>query len=219
MVDVDAAGGDGAVKKILKVLVVGEMGTGKTSLIRQYVQGFFSEFYKTTIGVDFANKDFEWDDHTSISLQLWDIAGQERYGNMTHVYYQEAVAAFVVFDVTRITSLDMVCEWKNDIDSKVFTSEGRPIPCLLLGNKIDLCSDGTWARSQQDMKAFVETNGFIGFFQTSARDGTNIDIAAHTLVRYVIENKIEPHGAKDEKGVNVATPPTKRQGGRECCSR
>ena len=106
---------------VFKVLVVGEMGTGKTSLIRQYVQGFFSEFYKTTIGVDFANKDIEWNNNTTISLQLWDIAGQERYGNMTHVYYQEACAAFVVFDVTRAPSFDLVSNWKNDIDDKVFT--------------------------------------------------------------------------------------------------
>jgi len=216
MVDVDAAAGDGPVRKILKVLVVGEMGTGKTSLIRQYVQGFFSEFYKTTIGVDFANKDFEWDDHTSISLQLWDIAGQERYGNMTHVYYQEAVAAFVVFDVTRITSLDMVTEWKKDIDTKVFTAADKPIPCMLLGNKIDLCPEGKWTKSDAEMQSFVEEHEFIGFYPTSARDGTNIDTAARTLVKYVIDNKIEPHGAKDDHGVDVTAAPAKKEAG-GCC--
>jgi small GTP-binding protein len=99
MVDFTLSDSQDQVKKVLKVLVVGEMGTGKTSLIRQYAQGVFSEFYKTTIGVDFASKDLEWDDHTSIILQLWDIGGQERYGNMTHIYYQEAVAPFVVFVV------------------------------------------------------------------------------------------------------------------------
>jgi small GTP-binding protein len=216
MVDLAAADDQGPVRKILKVLVVGEMGTGKTSLIRQYVQGFFSEFYKTTIGVDFANKDFDWDDHTSISLQLWDIAGQERYGNMTHVYYQEAVAAFVVFDVTRVTSLDMVAEWKKDIDQKVFTSEDKPIPCLLLGNKIDLCQDGRWARSAEEMQDYIDHHGFIGFFTTSARDGTNIDEAAKTLVRYVLEHKIEPHSAKDDKGVDVAAPTGQRDAGSGC---
>jgi small GTP-binding protein len=203
MVDPGIADDGGQIKKILKVLVVGEMGTGKTSLIRQYVQGFFSEFYKTTIGVDFANKDFEWDEHTSISLQLWDIAGQERYGNMTHVYYQEAVAAFVVFDVTRITSLDMVTEWKKDIDSKVFTSEDKPIPCILLGNKIDLCQDGKWAKSDEEMQEFIGNCNFVQFFTTSARDGTNIDTAAKALVKYVLDNKIEPHGANEDHGVDI----------------
>jgi small GTP-binding protein len=216
MVDLTPTDDQGSVKKILKVLVVGEMGTGKTSLIRQYVQGFFSEFYKTTIGVDFANKDFDWDEHTSISLQLWDIAGQERYGNMTHVYYQEAVGAFVVFDVTRITSLDMVPEWKKDIDSKVFTSEEKPIPCLLLGNKIDLCQDGRWAKTEEEMRAFVSHNGFIDFFTTSARNGTNIDEAARTLVKFVLENKIEPPGAKAEK-IDIAAPANRADAGGGCC--
>jgi small GTP-binding protein len=216
MVDVDAAGDASAVKKILKVLVVGEMATGKTSLIRQYVQGFFSEYYKTTIGVDFANKDFEWDDHTSISLQLWDIAGQERYGNMTHVYYEEAVAAFVVFDVTRVNSLDMVPWWKKDIDAKVFTSDDKPIPCILLGNKIDLCEGGRWAKGDDEMQAFIEQHDFIRFFLTSARDGTNIDTAARTLVKYVIDNHIEPQGAK-EQGVDITAAPARGGDSTRCC--
>ena len=137
MVDIAPSDKPEQVKKIIKIIVVGEMGTGKTSLIRQYVQGFFSEFYKTTIGVDFANKDIKRDDNVTISLQLWDIAGQERYGNMTRVYYQEACAAFVVFDVTRKSSLDLSIEWKKDIDEKVLTAQNTPIPSLLLGNKIE----------------------------------------------------------------------------------
>jgi small GTP-binding protein len=216
MVDLTAAEEQGHVKKILKVLIVGEMGTGKTSLIRQYVQGFFSEFYKPTIGVDVANKDFDWDDNTSISLQLWDIAGQERYGNMTHIYYQEAVAAFVIFDVTRVTSLEIVAQWKKDIDLKVLTSEDKPIPCLLLANKIDLCQDGRWARSAEEMQAYVEEHGFIGFFTTSARDGTNTDEAVKTLVKYVLEHKIEPSSAKDDKGVDIAAPTGQRASGGDC---
>jgi GTPase SAR1 family protein len=110
----------------------------------------------------------------------------------------------------------MVSEWKKDIDTKVFTSEDKPIPCLLLGNKIDLCQDGKWAKTPEEMDAFVNANHFIGFFATSARDGTNIDTAARTLVEYVIDKKIEPHGAKDEKGVAIATQPAKREGN-GCC--
>jgi small GTP-binding protein len=217
MVDLVPSDAHGQVKKILKVLVVGEMGAGKTSLVRQYVQGFFSEFYKTTIGVDFASKELEWDSNLSISLQLWDIAGQERYGNMTHVYYQEAVAALVVFDVTRISSLEMVGEWKKDIDNKVFTSDDKPIPCVLLGNKIDLCQDGKWNKTKEEMDALVGQLGFIGFFETSARDGTNIDNAAKFLVKYVLDNKIEPSSARDDKGVDLKMAPAgKKSSG--CCS-
>jgi small GTP-binding protein len=201
------------VKRIFKVLVVGEMGTGKSCLIRKYTKGLFSEFYKATIGVDFANKDIPWDDHTTVSLQLWDIAGQERRGSMTHIYYQEAVAAFIVFDLTRLTTLDMVEGWKQDIDAKVFTSEDKPIPCLMLGNKVDLCKTQRHGKSAEEISAMAQEWGFVGYFETSAKDGTNIDAAVEALVRYLIENKIEPHG--ESHGVDVgAEPPQKAKG---CC--
>lgn len=81
---------------IQRLTSLGELGTGKTSFIKQYVHKFFSQNYRATIGVDFALKVLNWDQSTIIRLQLWDIAGQERFGNMTRVYYKEAVGAFIV---------------------------------------------------------------------------------------------------------------------------
>jgi small GTP-binding protein len=198
---VDIVPGQGRVKKILKVIVVGEPATGKTSLIRQYVRGFFSEFYKMTIGVDFANKEFEWDDATTVSLQLWDIAGQERHGNMARVYFQEAVGALVVFDVTRLSTFDSVVDWKKCIDSGLFTATGDPIPCVLLGNKIDLCQNSKRSKSDEEMDAYIRENGFIQFFVTSAREGLNIDEAAKALVKHILDHKIEAWGGNDDEGV------------------
>jgi Ras-related protein Rab-32 len=136
--------------------VIGELGTGKTSIIKRYVHQFFSQHYRATIGVDFALKVLTWDQNTIIRLQLWDIAGslkkklkikpsfkyflltsgQERFGNMTRVYYKEAVGAFIVFDVTRTATFEAVLKWKADLDSKVQLPDGTPIPCVLLANKV-----------------------------------------------------------------------------------
>lgn len=99
--------------------MVGDIDCGKTSVIKRYVHNTFSHNYKATIGVDFALKVLPWPDNTIIRLQLWDIAGQERYSNMTRVYYREAVGALIVFDVTRPKTFDAVAKWKKDIDSKV----------------------------------------------------------------------------------------------------
>jgi Ras-related protein Rab-32 len=147
---------------LYKILVIGELGTGKTSFIKRYVHQFFSQNYRATIGVDFALKVLNWDQDTIIRLQLWDIAGeclynwlffayvenisnyiifcggsgQERFGNMTRVYYKEAVGAFIVFDVTRSATFDAVIKWKQDLDSKVQLADGSPIPCILLANKV-----------------------------------------------------------------------------------
>ena len=62
--------------------------------------------------------------------------GQERFGNMTRVYYKEAVGAFIVFDVTRVSTFEAVAKWKHDLDSKVQLPNGSPIPAVLLANKV-----------------------------------------------------------------------------------
>lgn len=126
----------GKKEHLYKILVIGELGTGKTSFIKRYVHQFFSNNYRATIGVDFALKVIPWDENTIVRLQLWDIAGQERFGNMTRVYYKEAVGAFIVFDVTRAATFEAVRKWKQDLDSKVQLADGSNIPCMLLANKV-----------------------------------------------------------------------------------
>lgn len=64
------------------------------------------------------------------------IQGQERFGNMTRVYYKEASGALVVYDITRATTFDGITKWKQDLDSKVGLADGRPIPSVLLANKV-----------------------------------------------------------------------------------
>ncbi|CAG0897810.1 unnamed protein product [Cyprideis torosa] len=120
---------------LYKILVIGELGTGKTSIIKRYVHQFFSQHYRATIGVDFALKVLNWDANTVIRLQLWDIAGQERFGNMTRVYYKEAVGCFIVFDASRTSTFEAVLKWKQDLDNKVVLPDGSSIPCVLLANK------------------------------------------------------------------------------------
>lgn len=172
---------------LLKVLVVGEASTGKTSFIKRYVHQFFSRAYKATIGVDFALKTLQYDENTLVRLQLWDIAGQERFGSMTRVYYKDAVGAFIVFDVNVPKTFDAVARWKADLDSKVSLSDGSKIPCLLLANKCDLVK-----RSEKDEEALREyskRNGFIGCLYTSPKDNINVEQAARLLVREIMRRQ------------------------------
>ncbi|OHS97297.1 Ras family protein [Tritrichomonas foetus] len=185
-------------QRVLKIIVVGDMGTGKTSLIRQFVEGNFSEFYKITIGVDFANKIVQCNENTTVDIQLWDIAGQERFGNMTGVYYRESVGAIVVFDVMRNATFDMTKVWKKDIDEKVQTAEGQPVPTLLLGNKIDLMTkNADWEQRRTEIEEYTKENNFLAFFETSAKDGTNLHESIMTLVDYIVKNNIESESSRD----------------------
>ena len=69
----------------------------------------------------------KYNENTVVRLQLWDIAGQERFGNMTRVYYRDAAAAFIVFDLTRRGTFEAVRKWKEDLDTKVITSDGQKV--------------------------------------------------------------------------------------------
>ncbi|XP_037081970.1 ras-related protein Rab-38-like isoform X2 [Pollicipes pollicipes] len=173
---------------LYKILIIGELGTGKTSIIKRYVHQFFSAHYRATIGVDFALKVLHWDPNTIIRLQLWDIAGQERFGSMTRVYYKEAVAAFIVFDVSRSVTFDAIMKWKNDLDEKVQLPSGEPVPCVLLANKSDLTKEGLVA-SPEKMAEWVEQHGFAGWFETSAKENTGIEEASNFLVTKILAHE------------------------------
>ncbi|XP_062372318.1 ras-related protein Rab-38 [Sardina pilchardus] len=177
-------------ERLLKVLVIGDLGVGKTSIIKRYVHQIFSQHYRATIGVDFALKVLDWDQQTVVRLQLWDIAGQERYGNMTRVYYREAVGALVVFDMTRYSTFQAVLKWKGDLDSKVALCNGRPVPAVLLANKCDQELYGLCSKLPK-LDTFSREQGFVGWYETSARDNTNIDAAMMCLVENILANSTD----------------------------
>jgi small GTP-binding protein len=121
---------------LYKVVVLGDIQTGKSSFIRTLVHDIYTCQYKATIGVDFAL-------HKCPAgyLQLWDIAGQERYGNMTRVYYKQTCAVVVVYDVTRLFSRDGAEKWISDarekLDERLGTKDSTT-PLLIVANKSDL---------------------------------------------------------------------------------
>ncbi|KAK1338089.1 hypothetical protein QTO34_001199 [Cnephaeus nilssonii] len=115
-----------------------------------------------------------------------DKEGQERFGNMTRVYYKEAVGAFVVFDISRGSTFEAVLKWKSDLDSKVHLPNGGPIPAVLLANKCDQKKEGGQSPAQMDQ--FCKEHGFTGWFETSAKDNINIEEAARFLVENILTN-------------------------------
>jgi Ras-related protein Rab-32 len=128
-----------------------------------------------------------------VRLQLWDIAGQERFGAMTHVYYKEAVGAIVAFDSTRPDTFESVLKWKNDLDDKIALPDDSPIPVLLLATKCDLVSgtdsDATSGLSQTNAKlaTFVTEHKFAGHAMISSKTGLGVDAAAKFLVQHIVD--------------------------------
>lgn len=101
-------------------------------------------------------------------LPTFITTGQERFGNMTRVYYREAMGAFIVFDVTRPATFEAVTKWKEDLDSKLVLPNGKPVPTVLLANKCDQGID-VLMNNGIKMDQFCKENGFVGWFETSAK--------------------------------------------------
>ncbi|XP_069688822.1 ras-related protein Rab-32-like [Periplaneta americana] len=173
---------------LFKFLVIGDYGVGKTAIVRRYTEGQFSSNYKITIGADFSIKSLQWDDYTKINLQLWDIAGHERFGYMTRVYYKYAVAAAVVFDVSRTQTFQSVTKWLSDLREKVTLHDGTPVPVVLLANKCDIQGIEV---ATETMAKFCKENGIAAWFVTSAKENVNIEEAMSFLVDKVIHFKAQ----------------------------
>lgn len=188
-VSLETARRDSVGKEYLyKVLVVGCAATGKTSLIHRTVEGHFSGQYKSTIGVDFALKSLERDQH-KIFIQLWDIAGQERFSSLTRVYYRDAVGAFVVIDASADlkTSLESAKKWKDDVDDKVKLPNGEHLPVVLIANKSDLLGN-IHNINESEIDEFAKANKFAGWLATSAKENINVEEAVGALVDKILQN-------------------------------
>lgn len=153
----------------MKILVVGNIGAGKTSLVQRYVGNGFTENYKATVGVDFAIKG---------DVTLWDIAGQERFGNMTTTYYRGAHGAIVVVDWTNRDSIDAAEKWIKDLNSKI------DLPILLMANKCDKPS----VLNFEDVDTI---RGVIGWKRTSAKTGEGIQEGVEMLIERIKSKKKE----------------------------
>ncbi|XP_074160784.1 ras-related protein Rab-38 [Sminthopsis crassicaudata] len=193
---------------LYKLLVIGDLGVGKTSIIKRYVHQNFSSHYRATIGVDFALKVLQWDPETVVRLQLWDIAGQERFGNMTRVYYREAMGAFIVFDVTRPATFEAVTKWKSDLDSKLTLPNGKPVSAVLLANKCDQGKD-VLLNNGLKMDQFCKENGFVGWFETSAKENINIDEASRCLVKHILANESDLTQSVETDIIKPHLPPSR----------
>ena len=150
-----------------KIMVIGESKVGKTSVIKKYTQNKFGGVYLTTVGVDFQDKIINIDDK-KIRLQIWDTAGQERFRNITKNYFNSSNGFLLIYDITDKDSLEHLNFWSAQIQ----LNAPEKSKCVLVGNKCDL--EGSRAVSTEEGKMYAEKNK-IKFFETSAKDGTNIN--------------------------------------------
>ena len=150
-----------------KLLLIGDLGVGKSSVILRYIEDYFSGTLMSSIGVDFKTKQIEINDRL-IKMQIWDTAGHERFRSITTSYYKSAHAIIVLYDITDSNSFEHIKNWMADIDK--FAKQG--VLKLLIGNKIDLNENRKVTKEAG--QALANKYG-INFFEVSAKDNINID--------------------------------------------
>jgi small GTP-binding protein len=151
-------------------------------MIKQYIKGSFAKDYKMTIGTDIFTKDVITDEHT-ITLSIWDIAGQDRFKFFRQSFYRGASGAMVVFDLTRYPTFNPnVVNWLKELWG--FT--GR-IPVVLIGNKVDL-EDLRNVR-QADVQEFADKIP-CKYIETSAKTGTQVNEAFYELAQDMLNKML-----------------------------
>ena len=164
----------------LKIIIIGEPAVGKTSLVKKFVSGQFYKDYLSSIGCNIYTKKIVLEDKHIVTLQLWDIAGQERWINMRHSYYSGAKGVIIVGDLNRKNTFDQIEKfWIQDI--KLYCSSA---PIILLGNKTDL-SNKIEEREIISMGKRIKAD-LILF--TSAKTGDNVESAFLRISKQAIEH-------------------------------
>ena len=184
----------------LKIIVIGNAGTGKTSFVNKWTKNIFNEAYKATIVSEFGFKIFE-DNGTLYRIQLWDLAGMDQNAMVTKIFAKDAHGCIIMSDSTNRQTREETLKWKKSVDEEAVFIDGGKLPCVLVENKIDLLPDDEKMKDDPELKSFAEINGFIGCFRSSAKEGINIAEAMEFLIKGVIK-RLE---AQAEKGNDVFT--------------
>ena len=197
---------------IFKLLLIGDSGTGKSSILNRYVDDSYSENYISTIGVDFKIKTVEYGDKV-IKLQIWDTAGQERFRSITSTYYRNANGVLIVCDLSNPETFDSVPIWLEDV-----SEVNGAFQTILVGNKCDLQQ----TISQNDINA-LSTQYNLDYVACSAKKDINIEKVFNILIEKVMKDiRIEPIKGHRKPISNVLgghnVPLRGSSSGSDCCS-
>ncbi|KMZ69240.1 Ras-related protein RABH1d [Zostera marina] len=147
-----------------KLVFLGDVSVGKTSIITRFMYDKFDTTYQATIGIDFLSKTMYLEDKT-VRLQLWDTAGQEKFRSLIPSYIRDSSVAIIVYDISDRKTFLNTTKWINEVR----TERGGDVIIVLVGNKTDLVNLRQVSIEEGDAKArefeilFIETSAKVGF--------------------------------------------------------
>merc|ERR1712166_801729 len=194
---------------LIKLLLIGDSGVGKSCLLCRYSDDVFNSNFITTIGIDFKIRTIELDG-AKIKLQIWDTAGQERFRTITQAYYRGAMGILLVYDVCDDKSFNNIRTWMRNIEQHA----NEQVVKILLGNKCDQ-PDKKMVTFEQGSALAKEFD--IQFFETSAKTNVKVEEAFTAIARAIKEKKPSTPATAPAPTADLADTTTtqKKKGG--CC--
>ncbi|GMM46808.1 Rab family GTPase [Pichia kluyveri] len=186
-----------------KIVLLGESAVGKSSVVQRFVKNSFDEYRESTIGAAFLTQSIHLskndilssgdndnsittdtidDDGITVKFEIWDTAGQERYRSLASMYYRNANAAIIVYDITQLESLDKAKYWIKELQRQA----NKDTIIILTGNKLDLNDERKI--SIDDVNEFTSIYNLLNF-EVSAKTGENVNqLFKDIAIKLVIKN-------------------------------
>ncbi|KAI8897590.1 putative GTP-binding protein ypt5 [Globomyces pollinis-pini] len=150
----------------VKLVLLGEAAVGKSSLVLRFVNGEFQDNKEPTIGAAFLTQKCKLEDKI-IKFEIWDTAGQERFHSLAPMYYRNAQAAVVAYDITKTASLEKAKAWVKELQRQANPN----IVIALVGNKLDLASSREV--TTEEASTYAKDSGLL-FLEASAKTGDSV---------------------------------------------
>ncbi|EYB91104.1 hypothetical protein Aduo_013985 [Ancylostoma duodenale] len=162
--------GDDGFDYLFKIVLIGDMGVGKTCVVQRFRNGTYVDRQGTTIGVDFTMKTLVIDGKR-VKLQIWDTGGQERFRTITQSYYRSANGIVLCYDITCKQSFSSLQRWIDDVSKFAAPNVVK----LLVATKCDLEEQRVVEREEGEI--VQRANGMFAMVETSAKSNVNVDAA------------------------------------------
>ena len=155
------------VEKTVKIIVAGDGGVGKTSFLNKMLYDNFDLNSELTRGVDFFSKSMQVNG-TDINFVMWDFAGQNQFKKLLDDFVDGSIAAIILFDLTRISTIENVINWLEKL------KQLHDMPIIILGTKYDLLDTKFESNIDDYFKSLIGSNTLIRFMKISSKSGYNI---------------------------------------------
>ena len=167
----------------IKIVLLGDPAVGKSSIVQRFCSDKFEDKYKTTIGGAYLQKEVKLKNGDTLKLHIWDTGGQEKFRSLAGLYYKDAVAAILVYDLTNPETLDSLDYWVNELNQNV---DNNNFMISVAGNKNDLPNEDKKITYNQG-KNFCKEKDISIFYETSAKTGVGVKELFTSLAQKVYE--------------------------------